>query len=302
MKTRFSLSLFDVMYSASQLNQLSFPYELMLPSAADLKKPDNRFSLFVEWLRTCTDFGSCPLPKRSQLQNLIAMLLGHIETQCENPRAEERFVRFKAPLFLLYVALFYNQHVVRCYGYDGKFDQHKPNPLHIKPGARPFTDLYIAQASLSTLPDDLQKLFPTPDLIKDKLLGKGAVYGSSLWLGVEPTYTPWHRDPNHNILTQLHSKKKVRLMPPKRGQAIFERVQAELGSMGHTVGDPKIRGAEMMQGLQKRLLHDAIWGDNHPLGIGEGILSPSDSLFIPMGWWHSIKSAEDDDNSRLMDL
>ena len=148
--------------------------------------------------------------------------------------------------------------------------------------------LYLAQASISDLPERLRNDLPTPNLVLDA--GNGDVYDTNLWLGVAPTYTPLHRDPNPNLFVQLAGQKKVRLLPPEAGQEIFLAVQAALGRATSAV----FRGNEMMQGDEKRLLEDQIWCDRHAGGSStfpgyEATLSSGDGLFIPKRWWHSIK-------------
>jgi hypothetical protein len=146
---------------------------------------------------------------------------------------------------------------------------------------------YLAQASLDDLPEQLRADLPTPEHIA--LLGRGDIYAANLWMGLPPTYTPLHRDPNQNLFVQLVGEKKVRLMPPNEGQQLFEKVQAELGRGG----DGRIRGAEMMHGKEKELLEKIIWGDEYLEELGEGgyevQLEGGDGLFVPHGWWHSIK-------------
>ena len=148
--------------------------------------------------------------------------------------------------------------------------------------------LYLAQASISDLPEQLRNDLPTPKLVLDA--GNGDVYDTNIWLGVAPTYTPLHRDPNPNLFVQLVGQKIVRLLPPEAGQEVFLAVQAALGRNASSV----FRGDEMMQGDEKKLLEDQIWRDRH---AGESLtfpryeaaLSSGDGLFIPKGWWHSIK-------------
>jgi hypothetical protein len=150
------------------------------------------------------------------------------------------------------------------------------------------TQLYIAQVPLNDLPLELQADLPPPDIVKSA--GKGDIYNSSIWLGLEPTYTSWHRDPNPNLFSQLHSSKMVRLLPPNAGAAIFRDVQSQLGRSGSS----RIRGYEMMYGEEREALHKAIWSGSATADIQETRLDAGDSLFIPKGWWHSIKSAFDD--------
>ncbi|KAM4062846.1 cupin-like domain-containing protein [Hirsutella rhossiliensis] len=149
-------------------------------------------------------------------------------------------------------------------------------------------DLYIAQAGLEELPQPLQDDVPAPELVKRA--GKGDIYQSSLWLGTEPTYTPLHRDPNPNLFCQLCGCKIVRLLPPSSGDRLYFEVQAKIRQRGNS----RIRTTEMMQGKERKVLHDAVWNDGEAGELHEAELSPGDALFIPDGWWHSVKSKEAD--------
>lgn len=150
--------------------------------------------------------------------------------------------------------------------------------------------LYLAQCQLSDLPQPLRDDLPTPDLVLKT--GRGDVYDANLWLGLPPTYTPLHRDPNPNLFVQLAGKKHVRLMSPEAGMRIFSEVKAALGQHADR-GAAVFRGEEMMQGMEKVLLEEAVWGktsaeQQDETGY-EAILDAGDGIFIPNGWWHSIK-------------
>lgn len=152
--------------------------------------------------------------------------------------------------------------------------------------------VYLAQASLSDLPDGLRDDVPTPDLVLNA--GKGDVYDSSLWIGRAPTYTPLHRDPNPNLFVQLAGTKKVRLFEPFVGDAIFASVQRIVGGAASAT----MRGEEMMMGEERKVLEEAVWDGKHdvvPNGQGwECEVNAGDGLFIPRGWWHSIKGIGED--------
>jgi hypothetical protein len=147
--------------------------------------------------------------------------------------------------------------------------------------------IYLAQASLSDLPSSLREDLPTPELVSNA--GKGDIYNTSIWLGRAPTYTPLHRDPNPNLFVQLAGRKQVRLFKPDLGNAIFHHVQNSIGGAANAT----MRGAEMMEGAERAALEQAVW--NAPSGAfwtSEGLqceVGLGDGLFIPKGWWHSIK-------------
>ena len=148
--------------------------------------------------------------------------------------------------------------------------------------------LYLAQASLSDLPTPLQSDLPVPRQVIS--VGKGDIYDSNLWIGLAPTYTPLHRDPNPNLFVQLAGAKLVRMYEPEAGVSIFRQIQQHLGRDASAV----FRGEEMMNGPEKSMLEEVVWGDGasatelrcKPFEVS---VRAGDGLFIPKGWWHSIK-------------
>ncbi|KAJ3558523.1 hypothetical protein NPX13_g9687 [Xylaria arbuscula] len=210
---------------------------------------------FEAWL------GRTPVSEQNRsLQTLISQLL---KTPTEN--GQSRFLQFDAPLGLIMQASRYNR------------GQRK--------SSQRISQLYIAQSEIRSLPSDLADDLPVPDIVSQ--VGKGDIYGSSIWLGLQPTYTPLHRDPNPNLFCQLAGWKAVRLLRPEVGQSVFEQVRRSLG----TAVNSRFRGPEMMHGPERDRLHRAIWGEPDGLrDIWQATVSPGDALFIPQGWWHSIRS------------
>lgn len=162
----------------------------------------------------------------------------------------------------------------------------------------PTARIYLAQAPLSELPQDLQNDVPTPELVRKA--GKGDIYDSSIWIGQAPTYTPLHRDPNPNLFVQLAGSKVIRLFKPETGRAIFAAVQEKIG------GDASenMRGEEMMQSAEKDALEEAVWGEyaNHDGAAYQAELNGGDALFIPKGWWHSVKGVSQGINGSVSSL
>ncbi|KUL84452.1 hypothetical protein ZTR_06165 [Talaromyces verruculosus] len=191
-----------------------------------------------------------------------------------------QFKRLQAPLSMF---LAYTQ-----------FTNNQP-PL---PPAPTKTAIYLAQAHISDLPPSLSSDFaPAPRLVTET--GKNDIYATNLWIGAPPTYTPLHKDPNPNLFVQLAGLKRVRLLKPGDGMAVFMRVRNQISSQSQG-GGASIRGEEMMMGSERAVLEDVVWGDHHhsdtesdsPSKRMEGydvLLERGDVLFIPKGWWHSLK-------------
>ncbi len=211
---------------------------------------------FREWLQVSSD---------AVYHDLVDVVTHHIPSLPPLPPRGVRFLRFTAPLALFIAA--------------AEFNESNEDPL---------TQLYIAQAALSDLPPQLRRELELPQIVRET--GRGDVYGSSLWLGLEPTSTPWHCDPNPNMFFQLCGAKVVRMALPKTGELIFRQVHSRLGK----TGSPRIRGEEMMAGPERDLLDAAVWEPRHPADLLEARLGAGDALFIPIGWWHSVKSSSSD--------
>jgi hypothetical protein len=144
--------------------------------------------------------------------------------------------------------------------------------------------LYLAQCKLTDLPQSLRDHVRTPEIAQKA--GKGDIYDANLWMGLAPTYTPLHRDPNPNLFLQLAGRKVIRLFPPDVGLTIFAEVQEKLGRSASSA----FRGEEMMQGPEKDLLEREVWERKEHSADGyEAVLDHGEALFIPLGWWHSIK-------------
>ncbi|KAF2771642.1 Clavaminate synthase-like protein [Teratosphaeria nubilosa] len=153
------------------------------------------------------------------------------------------------------------------------------------PVKSPTAKIYLAQARILDLPQALRDDVPAPELVLKA--GKGDVYDSSIWLGQAPTYTPLHRDPNPNLFIQLAGRKVVRLFRPEVGAGIFAAVQEQIGGSASAT----MRGEEMMQGEENNALEKEVWGEvRQTEATGwEAELGAGDGLFIPKGWWHSVK-------------
>ncbi|KAH6617084.1 hypothetical protein F5144DRAFT_382622 [Chaetomium tenue] len=246
-----------------QYSTCNVPYEFIRSEGDNPSVVDDDVGAFKTWLE-----------RTYSLENPTTrdLLLRHGIAGLDN--ASSGFTRFDAPLALLDAAVQYNA---------------------LEPPITPISRLYIAQASLSDLPEALQLDVPTPEVLTAPATAEtpltADIYSSSLWLGLEPTFTPWHRDPNDNLFCQLRGFKTVRLLPPAPGLRLFKSVMAALGKQG---ASPHIRAAEMMERAERQAWRDAVWGPHASQLLLEAVVGPGDVLVIPKGYWHSVKSTADE--------
>ena len=105
------------------------------------------------------------------------------------------------------------------------------------------------------------------------------------WLGPAGTISPLHTDPYHNILCQVVGKKYVRLYSPDQSERLYPRGIEEGIDMSNTSRVPPEQ-VEMH-------LEDDPEGDFSLFAEAEyveTILNEGDSLYIPVGWWHYVRS------------
>ena len=231
------------------------PFELYLGTGDAAALAAQNLVAFLEWIKTTPNH--CDLvPLLEQHLDVEELRKGVVTTE---------FVRFDAPLALLLAAVRFNSN---------------------RHGEKRLSHLYIAQVPLSDMPQDVQLNVPTPEC-----LASADVYNTSLWLGLEPTFTPWHRDPNPNLFYQIYGNKEIRLMEPARAMKLFKDVMQSLGKPS----TPNLRGNEIMQGPERQAFVDAVWSPYtrrkmHEMKLFHLLVQPGDVVFIPKGWWHSVRS------------
>jgi len=124
-----------------------------------------------------------------------------------------------------------------------------------------------------------------PELKKDIDVPIYCYLGENLiinaWFGPKNTVSPAHTDPYHNLLTQVVGSKYIRLYDPKYSECLYS----------HGEG-----------GSQKMLTNTSQVDVEHPdlkkyplfksAKCQECILESGEMLFIPIKWWHYVKSLE----------
>ncbi|PLN76901.1 Clavaminate synthase-like protein [Aspergillus taichungensis] len=249
--------------SVAHFREQSFTPELptILPRAHFQNLP-----AFERWFHPNTSRLNTTYLEQHGADAFVPLELTQPPTQSNDAHAEPSFRHFHAPLSLFLQWI---------------------RAAETEPQA---SQLYLAQCQLLDLPAILRDDFPTPKLVAQA--GRGDVYDTNVWIGYPPTYTPLHRDPNPNLFVQLAGQKVVRLLAPDDGQAVFASVRRQLGQCSDR-GAAAFRGEEMMQGQERALLEQAVWEDDPGLSTPahgyEARLEAGDGMFIPSGWWHSIK-------------
>ncbi|PZO36985.1 MAG: hypothetical protein DCF19_20085 [Pseudanabaena frigida] len=93
------------------------------------------------------------------------------------------------------------------------------------------------------------------------------------WFGPEGTITPLHHDPVNLIFVQVYGRKVWKIIPPYythmlyNYRGVFSQVDCE---------NPDYQKYPLFQKVP----------------IIEVILNPGDAIFVPVGWWHTVKSLD----------
>lgn len=115
---------------------------------------------------------------------------------------------------------------------------------------------------------------PMPPQLEEPLL--------NAWFGPAGTVSPLHTDPYHNILCQVVGKKYVRLFSPDETDKLYPKgVEGGGVDMSNTSEVDAEAPAEEL---------DARFPLFREAEFVETILGEGECLYIPLGWWHYVRS------------
>ena len=104
------------------------------------------------------------------------------------------------------------------------------------------------------------------------------------WFGPPGTVSPLHTDPYHNILCQVVGRKYVRLYSPYESSRLYPST-------------PGVGGVDMSNTSKVDIEGDALERDaSFPLfkeaRYVETVLGQGEALYVPVGWWHYVRSVD----------
>ena len=104
------------------------------------------------------------------------------------------------------------------------------------------------------------------------------------WFGPAGTVSPLHTDPYHNILCQVVGRKYVRLYTPLETEKMYPQ---DVGEGGVDMSNTSQVDAE----AERHETEQAFPLFNKAKYV-EAILNEGEALYIPVGWWHYVRSLD----------
>ena len=111
------------------------------------------------------------------------------------------------------------------------------------------------------------------------------------WFGPAGTISPLHTDPYHNILSQVVGRKYIRLYAPRESEKLYARGVEEGGVDMENTSEVDIGLLCGWDGTEEEqdAAHQKFPLFKHAQFV-DCILEEGECLYIPVGWWHYVRS------------
>ncbi|MBU0556508.1 MAG: cupin-like domain-containing protein [Alphaproteobacteria bacterium] len=139
--------------------------------------------------------------------------------------------------------------------------------IEANPGNDAYVTAYNSSANRAAFAPLMRDVRPLPNL-----LGPGE---GMLWVGPAGTFTPLHFDLTNNLLIQITGRKRVLLVPPSQTRLLSHH--------RHVFSD--VHDLEDEACMKRHPLAQQV----QPYVV---TLEAGDMLFIPVGWWHQVRSLD----------
>jgi len=162
--------------------------------------------------------------------------------------------------------------------YEINLEKHKQTVLFGKyvdmvASAGESNDYYMVANNQNLERPEFKSLFDDIEMFPEYLNPAETSGRVFFWFGPAGTVTPLHHDPVNLILAQVSGRKRVRMISPEQTPLMYNHV----GVFSKVDGENP--------DLEKYPLYKNV-------KIVEFILEPGEAIFIPVGWWHHVKSLE----------
>lgn len=144
-------------------------------------------------------------------------------------------------------------------------------------------DYYMGAYNANFSREGFKGLLDDIELFPEYVTDTKDVNRTVLWFGPGGAITPLHFDPLNTFLCQVYGRKRVRLIAPSQKYL--------LGAYGRYFSNIDLEKPNVERYPQLK-----------ELDIIELIIAPGDVLFLPVGWWHQVRSLEVSISVTLLNL
>ena len=137
-------------------------------------------------------------------------------------------------------------------------------------------DFYITAYNSDTNREALAPLAGDLGRLDFLLAHRDGHQDAMFWIGPGNTFTPLHHDLTNNLLVQFVGRKQVVLVSPAETPRLYNDLHV-FSAIGDLT-DPALDTTRhpLLEGLRFQVV----------------LLNPGDALFIPIGWWHQVRSLD----------